>query len=300
MAIPESQFQIWSNQGATTASQNTYNSISKALDAYTWPAGVQYDVYLQGSYKNYTNIRNDSDVDVVVELKSTFHYDLSTLSFSQKSWFEQDYPGQATYGWIEFRADVIAALQNYYGADCVDTTKKKCVRVKARENSGRLDADVIVCLTHRKYNNYPVVSESDLVEGIRFLVIQEYRWVINYPNVHFRNGARKNSRVNQLYKPTARVFKNAAKYMRGRNQIADDLAPSYFIECLAYNLPDGQFCPTYGDTYLNLLTWFVDTNWDALVCQNEQVKLFGDTPEQWDWQKALGLVRAYIELYKNW
>ena len=72
MTIPEHQLEKWSTLGAQTASANTYASIKKALEAHNWPPGMDHIVYLQGSYPNYTNIRGDSDVDVVVETSNTF------------------------------------------------------------------------------------------------------------------------------------------------------------------------------------------------------------------------------------
>ena len=38
------------------------------MDAYNWPADVKFEVFLQGSYKNDTNLGGDSDVDLVVRL----------------------------------------------------------------------------------------------------------------------------------------------------------------------------------------------------------------------------------------
>ena len=84
MPIPESQLETWSHQGAVTTAKQTHESIRKALDPYIWPTGVKYEVYLQGSYKNTTNIRGDSDVDVVAQLNSTFQRDLSELPDYQK------------------------------------------------------------------------------------------------------------------------------------------------------------------------------------------------------------------------
>jgi tRNA nucleotidyltransferase (CCA-adding enzyme) len=77
MPIPESQLEIWSHQGAVTASKTTHESIRIALSANTSPirqrvAAGGVEIYLQGSYKNDTNIRGDSDVDVVVELTATY------------------------------------------------------------------------------------------------------------------------------------------------------------------------------------------------------------------------------------
>ncbi len=73
MAISESQLVTWSHQGATTSSANTYNSIKTCIDGVNWNADISYDIYLQGSYKNSTNIRANSDVDVVIEFQSIFH-----------------------------------------------------------------------------------------------------------------------------------------------------------------------------------------------------------------------------------
>lgn len=63
MAIPESQLETWSHQGAVTTAKTTADSIRNALDSYSsWPDGIYFEVYLQGSYKNDTNIRGDSDI----------------------------------------------------------------------------------------------------------------------------------------------------------------------------------------------------------------------------------------------
>ena len=79
LPIPESQLSRWSNHGAQDAAKRTHEQVRRVLDAYHWPAGVKYDFYLQGSYQNDTNISGDSDVDVVLELKSTLYPRLCTL-----------------------------------------------------------------------------------------------------------------------------------------------------------------------------------------------------------------------------
>src|SRR3989344_2437503 len=67
MPIPESQLETWARPGASTTAKTTADSIKNALNSYrSWPSGVEFDVYLQGSYKNDTHIRGDSDVDIVV------------------------------------------------------------------------------------------------------------------------------------------------------------------------------------------------------------------------------------------
>src|SRR5437762_829029 len=106
MPIPESQIETWSRQGAVSSSAATYQSIRTALTAATSPVRNRIltgeaDVYLQGSYRNDTNIRGDSDVDAVVELSSTFY---SNLTEAEK---QSLYLTAAAYSWADFRKDLI-------------------------------------------------------------------------------------------------------------------------------------------------------------------------------------------------
>jgi len=137
MAIPETQLETWANQGAITTAKSTADSVKNALNSYTeWPEGIDFEVYLQGSYKNDTNIRGDSDVDVVIQLNSTFY---SNLSEDQKGVLGLT---PASYGLPNFRANVLNILKSYYGQDQI-VEGHKSIKVKA--TNGRLPADVVVC-----------------------------------------------------------------------------------------------------------------------------------------------------------
>ena len=97
MGIPESQLETWSRQGATTTAVSTHESIRKALSADTSLITYQdYDSYLQGSYRNSTNIRGDSDVDVVVQLNSVFNSNVSALTADEISAYNRTYSARAT------------------------------------------------------------------------------------------------------------------------------------------------------------------------------------------------------------
>lgn len=141
MPIPSSQLETWENQGAVVSAQATHTSIRNALASHQWPSGVSYDDYLQGSYRNHTNIRGDSDVDLVVELTSVFW---SNLTAEQK---EQLDITLADYTWDNFRSEMIGALTSYYGASSVDTSRSKSIKILAA--SGRLPSDVVVAGQYR-------------------------------------------------------------------------------------------------------------------------------------------------------
>lgn len=283
MAIPESQLETWSHLGAVTTAKATADSIKNVLDSYSdWPAGIDFEVYLHGSYKNDTNIRGDSDVDVVVQLNSTF---CSNLSEDQKRVLAIT---PASYLWSYFRADVLKILKDYYGQSFI-TEGNKSLKVKG--NNGRLPADVVVSIQYREYKS---VNDYDYIEGMCFWSRNYNRQIINYPKVHYDNGVLKHQNSNKWYKPSVRMFKNI------RGSIPGDSTPSYFLECMLYNVPNISFGTSYQDTFCNVVNWLNKADLDSFICQNSQLKLFGLTPEQWDMVQAKQFIKNIISLWDGW
>jgi len=283
MAIPESQLQIWSHQGAVTTAKATADSIKNALDSYNnWPAGIDFEVYLQGSYKNDTNIRGDSDVDVVVQFNSTFY---SNLSEDQKRILGLT---PASYSLSGFRADVLKALRNYYEQGEIAEGNKS---IKITENNGRLPADVIVCSQYRRYKT---VNSYDYIEGMCFWSRNDNRQIINYPKFHYDKGVVKHQSSSRWYKSSVRMFKNI------RNSIHGDSTPSYFLECMLYNVPNDKFGTSYSDTFCNVVNWLNGADLSDFVCQNCQLSLCGSSQEQWDTTQAGQFIRNLISLWNNW
>jgi len=286
MPIPESQLERWSHQGATTTAKQTHESIRAALDRYEWPKDKP-EIYLQGSYKNSTNIRGNSDVDVVVQLNSVF---MNNLTEEQKREFGFT---KAEYTWQDFRQNVRTALITYYDILRVQEGKKTL-----KVETSYLPADVVVCIQYRKYPLNPK-SEDDYVEGMTFYVPSESRWVINYPKLHYQNGTAKNQQTNGMYKPTIRIFKNARTYLVDRGA-PHDLAPSYFIECLLYNVPDSRFIGTFQEIFRNVTHWLIGSDLTSFRCQNEQDNLFGNSPEQWIEEDAKRFLEYVMDLWNKW
>lgn len=303
MGIPESQLDRWSHQGAIATAKETHESIRNALTSNGSPIRGKYsEVYLQGSYKNSTNIRGDSDVDIVVQLNSTFQYDVSSLLEDGKILFEQAYP-DAKYLWRDFRADVLKTLQEYYGITTISEGNKS---LKVIGGSGRLPADIVVCLQYRKYQRFRSIHDQRYVEGITFYALRENRWIINFPKLHYDNGTSKNAqyRTNGWYKPIVRIFKNARTYLANKDVITQTLVPSYFLECLLYNIPDKYFGSNYQKTFLSVIDWIANSfsggQYQKFLCQNGQLPLFGNTPEQWSANSVIEFLKKLIELWKDW
>jgi hypothetical protein len=301
MPVPESQLETWSRQGAITASSATYRSVQSALVADSSAIrDLSYDIYLQGSYKNDTNIRSDSDVDVVVQLKSTFGYDLTALDQNQKSLFSTSYPNGAAYRWEDFRGDVLRSLRAYYGDEKVTEGNRSLKVVQA---SGRLAADVIPAIEFHKYDYFFGVGAEHYVEGIRFWPRNDNRVITNFPKLHYENGIRKHSEsgTNGWYKPTVRMFKNFRNYAIEHGVISANVAPSYFVECLLYNVPDDAFGESLQNTFVRAWNWlWAGCVADQLRCQNRQMQLFGLNPEQWNVADANCFLNALLGIWNNW
>src|SRR5437660_7617506 len=104
--IPEDQLIRWSNQGGTANSITAHKSIRTALEATDSPIyGRDFEIFLQGSYKNSTNIRADSDVDIVVQSNEVFYKNLSRLPADQQAAQQRGY-GPGRHDARDWRADV--------------------------------------------------------------------------------------------------------------------------------------------------------------------------------------------------
>lgn len=297
MAITEAQLEGWTGQGSVQGSANTYASIQNALSQVNnLKQNVDFEVYLQGSYKNDTNIRGDSDVDVVVQINSIFKHDLEALSLEEKASFYKTY-SDATYTWSDFKRDVFSCLRNYYGWNMVDEGNKS-LKVKASGN--RLPADVVVCIQYRKYKSFYSFGIQNYVEGMCFWTRDENRLVINFPKRHYDNGVYKNASTNGMYKPIIRMMKNARRYLVDNKLLADGVAPGYFIECLLFNAPNNLFKRPLYNTYLGLISWMVtalkDSSYQNFLCQNQVTKLYGNEPEQWNVNDTLQYIQALLSI----
>ena len=292
MAIPETQLERWSHRGAVVGSMETHESIRHALDQHTWPNRMNHDAYLQGSYPNYTNIRGNSDVDLVIESSNVFY---SNLNEDEK---RQLNIGIGHYSYWDFRYQVVMALKSRYGTNLVDDSGQKSIKIASPGTSNRLNADAVPCIAYRHYHNLSIVAE-----GIAFQTPGSNQWIVNYPKLHLRNGSNKNSRTNMHYKPAIRMFKNARERMLENDPSLEGNYPSYFIECLLYNVPDDRFSNSFASTYCDVVNFLLSQNSQNLAefwCQNGQLRLFGDYSTQWDIPQAQDFISRLLTLWQEW
>jgi hypothetical protein len=295
MSIPESQLKTWTNQGSVTNSGITHRVLRNALAAHNWSGMLRYADYLQGSYANTTNIHGESDVDIVIECTSIFFHNVQSASDSQFLGFE---PGKHCFD--DFRDEAIDALVSFYGDKYVDVSGANSIKVLPSDTNNRLYADVIVCASYKHYDSRRLVAE-----GITFWNRENDDQIINFPKLHKTNGATKNTNTGGNYKQTVRMFKNARRYMVDGDPNLKKKFPSYFVECLIYNVPNKNF---YGSTWqelfvniLNYLIEVIDTDTtDDFITQSELHYLIGDSSVQWSKADAQNFVQALVSLWQNY
>lgn len=303
MAIPESQLITWSHQGAIKSSASTYESISNCIDRGGWKSNVNYQTYLQGSYKNSTNIYGNSDVDIVCEFTSIYSYDTSELDEIGKSTFDSQFT-PAEYTLAAFKTAIIEQLKSCYGDANVEVGSKA---IKIKGNNSRLDADVVVCNSYRNYKKNNLSKNINYAKGILFNEEGTGKRIINYPTPHYENGVDKNSR-NRTYsnsKKVTRIFKNMKASLVNKQAMSSKTAPSYFVECLLFNAKDEHFRKTrFSDMVVPIINQFVEDDktdaCDKYVCQNYQRWLFGSGDQQWSRADAKEYIEKLIYVWNNY
>lgn len=142
--------------------------------------------------------------------------------------------------------------------------------------------------------------------GIIFWTTLGKSRIVNYPKVHFDNGAAKNGkqRTDGWFKPTVRAFKNARNRIEANKATLADKFPSYFVECLLYNVPDSRFGGGHQNNFVDVLNWINEDLYKeraaSFTTQSGMEYLFGNSVTQWRLADARLLVSELIDLWNDW
>lgn len=296
MAIPETQLTTWAQIGAQQTSRDTYATVKLALDDDNARYhSKSYEVFLQGSYGNDTNIYKESDVDVVIRLDSIFTYDIASMSQSEQDAFKATH-SDATYTHKDFRNDVLQVLRDRFGSDVDPGTKA----VKINPRHTRRKTDVLIATQHKKYSQFTIAGNNTPLTGISFHKLDGTR-VVNYPKLHRENLIAKNQATNEWLKHVIRIFKNARQKMIEQQIIETGVAPSYYIEGLLYNVPNDKFGTSYEDSMVNVINWLNNADRTKFICANKQYKLLnGNAEVTWNTQNCDAFLDGLVGLWKDW
>jgi hypothetical protein len=166
-----------------------------------------YDTILQGSYKNDTALADMNDVDVLAIC--------TDITKSGLGWFKS-IVWEAVFANIETRLD---SDPRYAGKW---KRHDKCITLETG-----IHLDIVPAVAKEDPGRDPIVIHSFSANADRE----------NCPRQHYENGAAKNGECNSNFKPAVRLFKRWARcHFPGRK-----VAPSYYLECLLFRLPNNLF-----------------------------------------------------------
>ncbi len=240
MNVSEDRINLWARPISETEEEKCSHAINQITEAVRKRFGNTVRIIHQGSHRNRTNVRADSDVDLAAVYTDSYFSDITALAFvDQEAHWNNLIP--ATYSFDQYKQDVHQLLQKEFGLLSVNR-KNKCIRVEG--NTYRVPADVVPAFVSNRYGSPGSVSH----EGVGFIADNDSVVKHSFPDHHYASGVRKNDQTKNVYKVVVRVLKNARNEMVEKNLISKDLMPSFFLECLVWNAPEDCFQnPTYRE-----------------------------------------------------
>ncbi len=245
MTTWDDTFTVWSKPPSETEeakAERAVRMLRESLREHVALKNRDFDIVAVGSYRNNTNVKSASDIDLAAVLRSAVYLGLpndgsitrDSLGF-----------GVATYELPQFRADVSQALRERFGASEISPGK---LTFSINEGSARLGADVTPYLVHRRYR-LGADGAIQTYDGIETMPSNEpSRRIIQWPEQHYAAGVDKNDATSHRYKRIVRILKCLRTELGDRRRVGGDV-PSCFLEHAVFNAPSTDFNKREGAYY---------------------------------------------------
>lgn len=280
----ENTFRTWGSPPSKTEQEkmeNTEKAIKNAIENDSVLSKMDISIFAQGSYKNRTSVKQDSDVDVCVRLNSTF------FARYPEGKTREDYgnvDGSITFK--DFKNLVEKALKSYFGEDEVVRGNKA---FDIHSNTYRVDADVLPAFAYRHYNGN---GQEEYIKpvGVAFLTDKGVR-INNWPKQTYDNGATKQSTTGERYKKMVRILKKLRNKMQDENISGSYNVASFLIESMVWNVPDSKFGKDdyYDDVRSVLVNCFNSTltrEASKNHCEVNDIKYLFHSSQPWTREQA--------------
>jgi hypothetical protein len=271
----EERFQSWATPpGETEADriENAVTAIRKAMNADNKLAPIT-KVYVQGSYRNRVNVRQESDVDIGVLYTGGGHYGDYPEGLSAASFGLCDHP----YSYAQFKVDVAKALVKRFGESGVHRGSKA---FDIHPNSYRVDADVVPVFEHRRYKR-----DGSFYSGVQLFpdtggtIINWPEQLLNgWPQQHYEKAVAKNEETKRTFKGTVRILKKLRVVMEEAGIESAKSIPGFLIECMVYNVPKDRFFYSTWDEVVTRVIRNIRTNTSTGDACKDWVEVSG-----WKW-----------------
>ncbi len=282
----ESTFRNWASPPSKTEQKRCENAITAIKNAIARSPHLNHrniEVFTQGSYRNNTNVRQDSDIDIGILCHDVFFDDYP------KGYSRDDFGFiAATYHYPQFKNEVERALVDYFGTSAVSRGNKA---FDIKENSYHVDADVAPFFEHRRYS-----TNGSFLEGIELRPDNGGR-IINWPERHYDNGVSKNKRTGKRYKAMVRILKKLCNEMTDKRIPAARPIPGFLNECLVWNVPDSKFGNnSYVNDVRSCLAFLFNNTMSDENCSEwgevSELKYLFRGHQKWTWQQAHSFLSA--------
>ena len=191
------------------------------------------------------------------------------------------------YTFLQFKNELELALVARFGRAAV-TRGNKALTV--RENTYHLEADVAPFFEFRQY-----WRDGTYRAGVA-LIPDNGRRVENFPErllddwpttpLHYENGVSKNTGTGRRFKGIVRILKKLRNEMDDAGNNTAKSIPGYFLECLSWNVPNGEFGRDTWDACVQavLLHIWSNTKEDAQCeswCEVDNIKYLFRPTQRW-------------------
>lgn len=282
----ESDFSFWAQPPSKTGQERCERVIRAIDEAISSSRKLQMRkilVFVQGSFRNRVNVRQESDVDVGVMLHEYF------LAQYPQGKINADFGNSdAGYSFGQFKNELEEALVGHFGRASV-TRGNKAFDIKATQS--HVEADVVPLFEFRRY-----WDDGTYRAGVALIPDSGGNRIENYPErlvnywpttpLHYENGVSKNTATNLRYKGMVRVLKKLrVELEEAGNPTAAD-TPGYLLECLAWNAPDWCFShETWAARVQSVLRFLWQNTADSKRCSDwcevDAIKYLFHTSQPW-------------------
>ena len=234
------RFNSWAQAPGTTEAtriDNAITAIKKALAADPKVASVT-KVFVQGSYRNRVNVRQDSDVDIGVLYTGGVFFTEYPVGKGDTDFGISN----GSYSYTEYKNDLEKALVSYFGRAHVARGDKA---FDIHENTYRVDADVVPLFVHRRYH-----ADGSYQCGVELLTDSNER-IVNWPErlydrpewprQHYENGNGKNDDTRRAYRAVVRIIKKLRNVMDEDGIAEAKPIKGFNVECMVWNAPNSCF-----------------------------------------------------------
>ena len=298
----EPDYNQWAKPPSKTETErceNAINAIRNAIKKSDKLKNRNLTVFVQGSYRNRVNVRQDSDIDMGVLCDESFFYQLPEGTTNETFGFS----GPAKYNYAQFKDELEEALVVHFGRESVRRGNKA---IDVRENSYHVEADVAPFFEYRHYHGNGSYLCGVALNPDRGAQVHNYpeRLLNSWPQrpLHYENGVSKNEHTHRSYKGVVRILKTIRNKMEDASIRAANPIPGFLIECMVWNAPTSCFT---GNTWKErvesviLCLWLgtMEQKYCILWTEVNSIKRLFESTQPWTRGQAhafIGAVQDYI------